>query len=104
MGEWMYKTTYFFTLAIVGGKWSASRADRLTPGERAPVTHWIGGWVGFGTGLDDVQSRKILPLPRLKLRPLGRPARSKRDAVLFRFLMTNVRKCLELIWKLLEKF
>jgi hypothetical protein len=25
---------------------SASRPDRLTPGERAPGTHWIGGWVG----------------------------------------------------------
>jgi hypothetical protein len=25
---------------------SASRPDRFTPKERAPGTHWIGGWVG----------------------------------------------------------
>jgi hypothetical protein len=29
----------FLTLALVGGEWSA-----LPPGERAPGTHWIGGW------------------------------------------------------------
>jgi hypothetical protein len=28
-------------------------------------------------GLDDVERRKILPLPRLEFRPLGRPARSQ---------------------------
>jgi hypothetical protein len=27
----------YLTLALVGGKWSASRPDRFTPGERAPV-------------------------------------------------------------------
>jgi hypothetical protein len=27
------------------------------------------------TGLDDVERRKILPLPGLELQPLGRPAR-----------------------------
>jgi hypothetical protein len=31
----------FLTSALDGGKWSASRPDRLTPGERAPGTHWI---------------------------------------------------------------
>jgi hypothetical protein len=41
----------------------------LTPGERAPGTHWIGGWVGPGTGLDVVEKRNILPLPRIQPRP-----------------------------------
>jgi hypothetical protein len=27
----------------------------LTPGERAPGTHWIGGWVGPTTGLETVE-------------------------------------------------
>jgi hypothetical protein len=45
--------------------------------ERAPGTHWTGGWVGPRAGLDDVDRRIILPLPALKLRPLGRPARSQ---------------------------
>jgi hypothetical protein len=34
------------TLVLVVGEWSASLPDRYTPGERAPFTHWIGGWVG----------------------------------------------------------
>jgi hypothetical protein len=49
----------------------------LPPGERALGTHWVGGWVGSWTGLDDVERIKILPLPGLGLRPLGRPARSQ---------------------------
>jgi hypothetical protein len=28
--------------------------------ERAPVTHWIGGWVGPRAGLDEVVKREIL--------------------------------------------
>jgi hypothetical protein len=33
--------------------------------------------VGPRTGLDDVESRKILPLPGLELRPSYRPTRSQ---------------------------
>jgi hypothetical protein len=29
-----------------GGEWSASRSTSCFVGERAPGTHWIGGWVG----------------------------------------------------------
>jgi hypothetical protein len=67
----------FLTSALIGGEWSASRTDRFTPEERAPVTHWIGGWVDPRTGLDDVERRRILPLPGLELRALSRPARSQ---------------------------
>jgi hypothetical protein len=45
------------------------------PQGRSPGTHWIGGWVGFRDGLDDVEKRRFLTLPGIKLRPLGRPAR-----------------------------
>jgi hypothetical protein len=38
-------------------------AKVFTPGERAPGTHWIGGWVGPRTGLDVVEKRNIFPLP-----------------------------------------
>jgi hypothetical protein len=48
----------FLISALVGGEWSASRPGRFTPGERAPGTHWIGGWVGPRAGLDDLE--KIL--------------------------------------------
>jgi hypothetical protein len=35
----------YMTSALAGGEWSASRPGRFTPGERAPGTYWIGGWV-----------------------------------------------------------
>jgi hypothetical protein len=43
MGEWMYRSTFFLTSALVGGEWSASRPGRFNPGERVPGTHWIEG-------------------------------------------------------------
>jgi hypothetical protein len=41
--------------------------------ERAPGTHWIGGWVGPRADVDDMNKWKFLTLPRLELWPLGRP-------------------------------
>jgi hypothetical protein len=52
------------TSALDGGEWSASRPARFTPKERAPGTHWIGGWVGRRAVLDAVVKRKI---PRLNV-------------------------------------
>jgi hypothetical protein len=34
------------TSALAGVEWSASRPGRFNRRERAPSTHWIGGWVG----------------------------------------------------------
>jgi hypothetical protein len=65
----------FLNSALTGGEWSASRPGRFTPGERAPGTRWIGGWVNPRAGLDDIEERKFLTLPGLELRILGRPAR-----------------------------
>jgi hypothetical protein len=62
----------FLTSALAGGEWSASRPGCTTPGERAPVTHWIGGWVGPRASLDDVEKRKFLTRQGLELRILGR--------------------------------
>jgi hypothetical protein len=44
---------------------------------KSPFIHWIVGWVGPRFRLDDVEKRKFVTLPGLKLRPLGRPARSQ---------------------------
>jgi hypothetical protein len=63
----------FLTSALVAGEWSASRPCRLTPGEIAPGTHWIGDWVDPRAGLDDMEKRKFLTIPGLELRTLGRP-------------------------------
>jgi hypothetical protein len=43
------------TFALVGGERSASRSGRFSPGERAPGTHWIGGWVDPRTGLERIK-------------------------------------------------
>jgi hypothetical protein len=67
----------FFTSALIGGQWSASRPCRFTSGERAPGTQWIGGLVDPRAGVDDVEKKKFLTLPGLELRPLDRPARSQ---------------------------
>jgi hypothetical protein len=48
----MYSSTHFLTSALDAGEWSASRPRRFNPRERAPGTHWIGGWVGPRRVLD----------------------------------------------------
>jgi hypothetical protein len=60
MGEWIHRTTFFLTSALVGGEWSVSRPGRFTPGEGAPGTYWIGGWVGPRAGLGRRGEQKIL--------------------------------------------
>jgi hypothetical protein len=54
--------------ALDGGEWSALRPGRFTLRERAPGTHWIGGWVGPRAFLDAVVKRKI-PNPRRESNP-----------------------------------
>jgi hypothetical protein len=75
IGEWTYRSTHSLTPARDGGEWSASSSGRFTPMERAPCTHWIGGWVGPRAGLDTVSKRKI-PNPRRDSNP-DHPSRSQ---------------------------
>jgi len=58
----------FLTSALDGGEWLASRHNSFTLGVRTHVTHWIGGWVGSRTGLDDVARTKIpsIPMPDIE--------------------------------------
>jgi hypothetical protein len=67
----------FLTSALVGGEWSASHPGRFTPRERAPRTHWIGGWVVPESRSGRHGEEKILALPAVELRLNGRPARSQ---------------------------
>jgi hypothetical protein len=57
--EWRYSSTHSVTSALDGGELSASRFGRFTPKERAPGTHWKGGWVGPRAVVDAVVKRKI---------------------------------------------
>jgi hypothetical protein len=60
----------FFNSELDGGKLSASRSSRFTPGEGATGTNCIGGWVGPKASLDFVEKRKgLFPLPEIELGP-----------------------------------
>jgi hypothetical protein len=62
LGEWRHNHVFFDLGAR--WKWMVSFTPRpLYPRERAPGTHWIGGWVDLRAGLDTVWKRKI-PSPR----------------------------------------
>jgi hypothetical protein len=68
MEEWRYSST-FLDLALDGGEWSASLSYRFTPGERAPGTHWLGGWVNPRAGLDAMEKKKHLALSEIEPEP-----------------------------------
>jgi hypothetical protein len=68
LGEWRYSSTHSLTSALDGREWSDSRPCRFTPRERAPGTHWIGGWVDPRAVLNPVVKRKI-PRPRQESKP-----------------------------------
>jgi hypothetical protein len=48
MGDLMY---VFLTSTVVEG--SDQLHTLASPGERAPGTDWVGGWVGLRTGMDE---------------------------------------------------
>jgi hypothetical protein len=48
---------------------SALDASCFTPTESTLGTQWIGGCAGPRVGVDTVEKRNILPLPRIELRP-----------------------------------
>jgi hypothetical protein len=56
----------FLTSELAEGECSGSRTGRFTPGEWAPVAHWIGGCVDPRTGLGDVEKRKFFPYTRTR--------------------------------------
>jgi hypothetical protein len=67
----------FLNSELVGGDWSDSCPGLFIRGEIALGTHYIGGWIGPRTGLDDVERRQIFPLPGVEFRPLACAARSQ---------------------------
>jgi hypothetical protein len=71
MGKWIYIYIHiFFTSILDWGERSDSRPGRFTPGERARDIHWIGGWVGPKTGLDEAEKSLDLTgiqTPRLEI-------------------------------------
>jgi hypothetical protein len=43
--EWESRIPPFLTSVLDGCEWSVLRPFRITPRERSPSTHWIGGWM-----------------------------------------------------------
>jgi hypothetical protein len=63
MGEWMYSSTHSLTSALDGSEWLALLPGRFTSMERAPGTHWIGGWVGLRAVLEYSKGKgKFIPV------------------------------------------
>jgi hypothetical protein len=62
----------FLTSAQDGGDWSDSLPGHFTPEERAPGTHWLGGWVGPKVGLD-VVANKQNSTPAMNRTPVVQP-------------------------------
>jgi hypothetical protein len=46
-------------LALDGCEWCVSGPGRFTPGDTAPGTHWIGGWVHPKASLDVAEIKKM---------------------------------------------
>jgi hypothetical protein len=51
------------TLAVDAGEWSSSCPGHFTPRERAPSTHWIGGWVDPGASEHGIEEKNSQPPP-----------------------------------------
>jgi hypothetical protein len=69
----MYISTYSSTRHYFEVSWQIDAPIHLLPVERALDTLSIGG---LGEPQNEVGRRNFLPLPGLKVRPLGRPVRS----------------------------
>jgi hypothetical protein len=55
MGEWMYRSTFYRPRHYLEVSGHLQVPAVSSPGERAPGTHWIGGWVDPRAGLDDLE-------------------------------------------------
>jgi hypothetical protein len=67
---------------------SFTTRPRYLRGKRL-CTHWIWSCVGPRARLDDMESTKMLPLPGLELRPLGRPSVASRYTDWAMFVTVN---------------
>jgi hypothetical protein len=63
------------TLALDEDEWSVSCPSYFTPRERAPHTHWIGGWVGPqsqpGCSGEEKNSQSLPGLKPLIIQPIA---------------------------------
>jgi len=58
--------SHILNLSTRWGEWSASCPGHFIPGERAPSTHWTGGWLGPRMVCMYWWRDKSLPLPEIR--------------------------------------
>jgi hypothetical protein len=97
-GGLKYRLMHSLTLALNGGRRSASCPSHFTPKERAYGTHWIGGWVALRANMDVVLKRKI-PSPCQESNP-DHPAHSQS---LYRLSYPESLNCIT-IWYMVRSF
>jgi hypothetical protein len=56
----------FLTSALLEVSGQLHAPASLPTGKAPPGTHWLWGWVDPRAGLDDLEKRKFLTLPRLQ--------------------------------------
>jgi hypothetical protein len=66
----------FLTSALLGGV-VKFKPLTLYPGQRAPVTHWVGDWLDPRYGLDDACKRNSLSYRDSNFDALYRPAHNQ---------------------------
>jgi hypothetical protein len=76
VGEWIYRSIFSRPRHWLQVSGQLHTQATLPPG-RSSLCPLDRRFDGPQSGLDDVEKRKFLTLPGLKLRPLGRPARSQ---------------------------
>jgi hypothetical protein len=80
-------------------RWVVSFTIRpLNSGERAPGTHWLGGWINSSACLDDVENRKSYPFGN-RTRAVQPVARRYTDCAIQTPLLNNVKFMLIIIRK-----
>jgi hypothetical protein len=87
-GEWRYSSTFL----DLGTRWMWVVSHcRFTPGERAPDTHWIRGWVGPRVGLDAGNRTPAHPARSPSLYRLSYKSIPSRNWIIFQRRSASIR-------------
>jgi ribosome modulation factor len=77
MGYLMYMYPHILILSTYCMLVFSFRFRPLYPFRNSPRKQWLGGWMGPRPSINDVERRKILPVPGLELQSLGHQSHSQ---------------------------
>jgi hypothetical protein len=87
LSDFLYLLTFFLACqtflnsTLAGDVRPNSRPGRFNPGETAPGTHCVGGWVGSRVDLGVMKKKNLLSLQGIESRFLGLPGRRSPVAI-----------------------